>query len=92
MCLLSRENVEIIAQTGPGLGYVYLPHFGRISFSFTMSFFTRPLHSPCSFEKRIYIPLPEAPARSSMFKIHLGDTPHNLTEDDFKELGDMGEG
>lgn len=32
------------------------------------------------FNKRIYIPLPEAPARASMFKIHLGDTPHTLTQ------------
>lgn len=30
------------------------------------------------FDKRIYIPLPEEPARTSMFKIHLGDTPHSL--------------
>ena len=32
------------------------------------------------FDKRIYIPLPEAPARANMFKIHLGDTPHSLTQ------------
>lgn len=31
------------------------------------------------FDKRIYIPLPEESARAHMFKIHLGDTPHNLT-------------
>ena len=37
--------------------------------------------------QRIYIPLPEAPARSHMFKVHLGDTPHNLTPQDFDELG-----
>lgn len=39
------------------------------------------------FEKRIYIPLPEAPARTSMFKLNLGDTPHNLTDEDFRILG-----
>lgn len=44
------------------------------------------------FEKRIYIPLPEAPARASMFPIHLGNTPHRLTQDDFKKLGAMTEG
>ncbi|KAL0250999.1 hypothetical protein GEMRC1_000213 [Eukaryota sp. GEM-RC1] len=43
------------------------------------------------FEKRIYIPLPEAPARTQMFKIHLGNTPHNLVERDFEELGQMTE-
>lgn len=32
------------------------------------------------FDKRIYIPLPEAPARGNMFKIHLGDTPHSVTQ------------
>lgn len=30
------------------------------------------------FDKRIYIPLPDAPARSHMFKVHLGDTPSTL--------------
>lgn len=39
------------------------------------------------FDKRIHIPLPEARDRSEMFKIHLGDTPHNLTTKDFVELG-----
>lgn len=39
------------------------------------------------FDKRIYIPLPEAPARAHMFKVHLGDTPHSLTPADFDELG-----
>lgn len=28
------------------------------------------------FEKRIYIPLPELQARTSQFKIRLGNTPH----------------
>lgn len=44
------------------------------------------------FEKRIYIPLPEAPARAGMFKIHLGNTPHQLTMDQFKQLGEGTEG
>lgn len=38
------------------------------------------------FEKRIYIPLPCEQARLNLFKIHLGDTPHSLREEDFKEL------
>jgi len=41
------------------------------------------------FDKRIYIPLPEAPARSHMFKVHLGDTPNSLTEKDFGDLGQL---
>ncbi|KAL4428167.1 hypothetical protein ABPG75_002256 [Micractinium tetrahymenae] len=44
------------------------------------------------FDKRIYIPLPEAPARASMFKIHLGDTPNSLTQAEFDELGRKTEG
>lgn len=41
------------------------------------------------FEKRIFINLPEAPARAKMFKIHLGSTPNTLTEEDFKKLGEL---
>lgn len=38
------------------------------------------------FERRIYIPLPDLPARVQMFKIHLGDTPHTLTDANLKDL------
>jgi len=41
------------------------------------------------FEKRIYIPLPEAPARARMFQIHLGKTPHKITNEQFKQLGEI---
>lgn len=44
------------------------------------------------FEKRVYIPLPGAHARARMFKIHLGDTPNNLTADDYRTLGGLTEG
>uniref|UniRef100_A0A8C1PM68 AAA+ ATPase domain-containing protein n=1 Tax=Cyprinus carpio TaxID=7962 RepID=A0A8C1PM68_CYPCA len=44
------------------------------------------------FEKRIYIPLPEQPARSSMFKLHLGSTPNSLNEADFITLGKKTDG
>lgn len=44
------------------------------------------------FEKRIYIPLPEAEARTVMFKINLGSTPHVITEPDFHDLGRRSEG
>ncbi|XP_071959031.1 vacuolar protein sorting-associated protein 4-like isoform X2 [Antedon mediterranea] len=39
------------------------------------------------FEKRIYIPLPEAPARTHMFKLHMGPTKTTLIENDYKQLG-----
>jgi len=39
------------------------------------------------FEKRIYIPLPDPVARAYMAKLHLGDTPNDLTEDDFMAIG-----
>ncbi|GFZ12669.1 AAA-type ATPase family protein [Actinidia rufa] len=44
------------------------------------------------FDKRIYIPLPDVKARQHMFKVHLGDTPHNLTESDFESLARKTEG
>ena len=36
--------------------------------------------------QRIYIALPEEKARAHMFKVHLGDTPHDLQPSDFEEL------
>ncbi|KAH9302732.1 hypothetical protein KI387_014315 [Taxus chinensis] len=44
------------------------------------------------FDKRIYIPLPDLKARQHMFKVHLGDTPNNLTESDFEELAHRTDG
>ncbi|KAG5889437.1 hypothetical protein JTB14_032770 [Gonioctena quinquepunctata] len=44
------------------------------------------------FEKRIYIPLPEEPARAVMFKLHLGNTHTELTENDIKELAKRTDG
>jgi len=44
------------------------------------------------FDKRIYIPLPDAAARTEMLKIHLKDTPHSLSSEDFKQLGQQLEG
>lgn len=44
------------------------------------------------FQKRVYIPLPDAKAREEMVKIHLGDTPNNLSNADFGKLGEETEG
>lgn len=44
------------------------------------------------FERRVYIPLPDTAARSRMFELNVGDTPHNLTQKDFIKLGEMTEG
>ncbi|GMP68362.1 hypothetical protein CsSME_00027998 [Camellia sinensis var. sinensis] len=55
------------------------------------------------FDKHIYIPLPDLKARQHMFKellsfddngyhVHLGDTPHNLTESDFEQFTRKTEG
>lgn len=54
-----------------------------------------PSHPPGTahrFEKRIYIPLPEEAARAQMFKLHLGNTPHCLTEADIQQLARKTEG
>eukprot|EP00743_Colponemidia_sp_Colp-15_P001176 GILK01001291.1.p1 GENE.GILK01001291.1~~GILK01001291.1.p1 ORF type:complete len:463 (-),score=74.89 GILK01001291.1:211-1527(-) len=44
------------------------------------------------FERRIYIPLPEVNARSTMFSLSIGDTPNNLTPEDFRTLAERTEG
>jgi vacuolar protein-sorting-associated protein 4 len=44
------------------------------------------------FQKKIYISLPDEPARLAMFKLNIGDTPNNLVEDDYKELARMTDG
>ena len=44
------------------------------------------------FEKRVYIALPEPTARTLMFKLNLGDTPNNLSEEEFQLLGHRAEG
>ncbi|ORY26358.1 P-loop containing nucleoside triphosphate hydrolase protein [Naematelia encephala] len=44
------------------------------------------------FEKRIYIPLPDAPARRKMFELNVGSTPHGLSPHDFSTLADETEG
>jgi len=44
------------------------------------------------FERRIFIPLPDAQARTKMFELNIGNTPNNLTHKDFQALGEMTEG
>lgn len=44
------------------------------------------------FEKRIYTPLPDAHARTQMIELNVGTTPHELTQNDFRELGQMADG
>ncbi|EGO19433.1 hypothetical protein SERLADRAFT_442915 [Serpula lacrymans var. lacrymans S7.9] len=44
------------------------------------------------FEKRIYIPLPGPDARRRMFEIHVGSTPCELSQKDYRVLADRTEG
>jgi len=44
------------------------------------------------FEKRIYIDLPDEIARTYMFKMNMGKTPHSLSEEDFRQLGKRTDG
>jgi vacuolar protein-sorting-associated protein 4 len=44
------------------------------------------------FQRKIYIPLPDEPARLAMFKLNTGTTPNNLNDDDFKKLAELSEG
>lgn len=43
-------------------------------------------------ERRVYIPLPDIEGRAHMFRLHLGDTPNDLSEDDVRELARRSEG
>jgi vacuolar protein-sorting-associated protein 4 len=43
-------------------------------------------------ERRVYIPLPDKAGRAHMFKLHIGDTPHCLTSQDFDTLASMSDG
>ncbi|KAG5439954.1 hypothetical protein PCANB_000236 [Pneumocystis canis] len=44
------------------------------------------------FERRVYVPLPDAVSRLKLFKLNIGDTPTQLTVNDFKILVDKTEG
>ena len=44
------------------------------------------------FQRKIYIPLPDEPARLAMFKLNVGSTPNCLNDDDFKKLAELSEG
>ena len=44
------------------------------------------------FQKRVYISLPEANARGTVFKIHSGKTKSTLTAEDFAQLGEASKG
>lgn len=43
-------------------------------------------------ERRVYIPLPDPEARKKMFQIHLGQTPNELSDEDFQYLSQSSEG
>ena len=44
------------------------------------------------FEKRIYIPLPDELARLAIFKLHMGNTRHTLSDKDLRDLAAQTEG
>ncbi|KAJ7909496.1 P-loop containing nucleoside triphosphate hydrolase protein [Mycena leptocephala] len=44
------------------------------------------------FERRIYIPLPGSDARRRMFELHVGETPCELTRQDYQSLAEKTEG
>ncbi|KAK9472623.1 P-loop containing nucleoside triphosphate hydrolase protein [Dipodascopsis tothii] len=44
------------------------------------------------FERRIYIALPDAEARTTMFKLNVGSTPCELSQADYRALGEMTDG
>eukprot|EP01062_Namystynia_karyoxenos_P047869 TRINITY_DN3626_c0_g2_i2.p1 TRINITY_DN3626_c0_g2~~TRINITY_DN3626_c0_g2_i2.p1 ORF type:complete len:595 (+),score=162.38 TRINITY_DN3626_c0_g2_i2:84-1787(+) len=44
------------------------------------------------FERRIEIPLPDVETRAAMLRLHVGTTPHNVTEQEFTVLAQKTEG
>ncbi|KAH7823437.1 Vacuolar protein sorting 4A (Vps4A) [Monocercomonoides exilis] len=44
------------------------------------------------FDKRIHVGLPDERSRETLFRLHLGDTPNTLTNEDFKTLAMKSEG
>lgn len=44
------------------------------------------------FEKRIYIPLPDAAACGVMFKLHMGNTKTDISDKDYRMLGSRSDG
>lgn len=44
------------------------------------------------FEKRIYIPLPDAKARLRMFELNVGTTPCQMTRSDYQTLAGQTDG
>ena len=44
------------------------------------------------FEKKVYIGLPDFPARQRMFEIHVGKSPHSVTSQEFRHLAEATEG
>ena len=44
------------------------------------------------FEKKVYVPLPDLPARSAIFKIHTAGVNSSLSDEDFIELGVRSDG
>lgn len=44
------------------------------------------------FEKRIYIPLPDAGGRKTMFKLGIGTTPNDLNDNDLRKLAEKTDG
>ena len=44
------------------------------------------------FERRIYISLPDEHSRKEIVRYHLGKTPHDLSEEDLEEIGNITDG
>lgn len=44
------------------------------------------------FQRRVHISLPDLPARQKMFQLAVGNTPCEMTQDDYRTLADLSEG
>lgn len=50
------------------------------------------LRQSIRFERRIYIPLPDTPARTFLLEHEMKKTKHDLTKQDFEKLGELTDG
>lgn len=46
----------------------------------------------CCFMQTLYIPLPDASARTRIFELRMQDMSHNITKEEFVQLGQMADG
>ena len=82
ICVLATSNCPWTSSNGVIQGYV--------QFNYTVSLIK--VWNIWRFEKKIYIALPDLKARQKLFGMKICSAPHELTEQDFRDLAKRTEG